>query len=382
MARKPTTTSTAAAPPTAVATKTAATPSTGDLRTYGLPPVDWEASSLTVVVVGASGDLARKKIYPALFALYYEGHLPPNFQIFGYARSDLSDEAFRTAIGGALTCRVAAGARCGEAMDAFLARCFYQPGQYGSEADFAALDARCKAAEAPFPRADRMFYLSIPPSVFTSAAAAATSAASAPAPGWTRVIVEKPFGRDSESFRALNEELSVHLSEDATYRIDHYLGKELIENLTVLRFANLVFEPLWSRQYIRNVQVIFSEDFGTEGRGGYFDSYGIIRGLQCASFVTQYYGLVLDLLLLGLTRASELAGPPNLPNEFLTFRDARTETRHPIRLYQRYINKVHIVFRFSADEAKDLIQRYPTRTTRTSWGTTTKSAGRGTRGCA
>lgn len=277
MARKPTTTSTAAAPPTAVATKTAATPSTGDLRTYGLPPVDWEASSLTVVVVGASGDLARKKIYPALFALYYEGHLPPNFQIFGYARSDLSDEAFRTAIGGALTCRVAAGARCGEAMDAFLARCFYQPGQYGSEADFAALDARCKAAEAPFPRADRMFYLSIPPSVFTSAAAAATSAASAPAPGWTRVIVEKPFGRDSESFRALNEELSVHLSEDATYRIDHYLGKELIENLTVLRFANLVFEPLWSRQYIRNVQVIFSEDFGTEGRGGYFDSYGIIR---------------------------------------------------------------------------------------------------------
>lgn len=236
------------------------------MRTYGLPAPDWTSSSLTVVVVGASGDLARKKIYPALFALYYEGHLPPNFQIFGYARSDLTDEAFRASIGGALTCRVAAGARCGQAMEAFLARCFYQPGQYGSGDDFAALDARCKEAEAGFARADRMFYLSIPPSVFTAAAAAATSAASAPAPGWTRVIVEKPFGRDSDSFRALNEELSEHLSEDDTYRIDHYLGKELIENLTVLRFANLVFEPLWSRQYIRNVQVIFSEDFGTEGR--------------------------------------------------------------------------------------------------------------------
>ena len=266
-----------AASPSSASKPPVTTPSPGDLRTYGLPAPDWSTSSLTVVVVGASGDLARKKIYPALFALFYEGHLPPNFQIFGYARSELTDEAFRTSIGGALTCRVAAGARCGEAMDAFLARCFYQPGQYGSESDFAALDARCKAAEAGFPRADRMFYLSIPPSVFTAAAAAATSAASAPSPGWTRVIVEKPFGRDSDSFRALNEELSVHLSEDDTYRIDHYLGKELIENLTVLRFANLVFEPLWSRQYIRNVQVIFSEDFGTEGRGGYFDSYGIIR---------------------------------------------------------------------------------------------------------
>ncbi|KAL4539197.1 hypothetical protein Ndes2526B_g02544 [Nannochloris sp. 'desiccata'] len=90
------------------------------------------------------------------------------------------------------------------------------------------------------------------------------------------------------------------------------------------------------------------------------NSYGLIRGLQFASFITQYYGLVLDLLLLGLTRASELAGPPTLPNEFLTFRDVRTETRHPIRLYQRYINKVHVVLRFNADEAKDLIQRYLT----------------------
>lgn len=90
------------------------------------------------------------------------------------------------------------------------------------------------------------------------------------------------------------------------------------------------------------------------------NSYGLIRGLQFASFITQYYGLVLDLLMLGLTRASELAGPPNLPNEFLTFRDVRTETRHPIRLYQRYINKVHMVLRFSAEDAKDLIQRYLT----------------------
>jgi len=91
------------------------------------------------------------------------------------------------------------------------------------------------------------------------------------------VIVEKPFGRDSESSRELGRGLARHLAEDQIYRIDHYLGKELIENLTVLRFSNRVFEPLWSRQYIRNVQIIFSEDFGTQGRGGYFDQYGIIR---------------------------------------------------------------------------------------------------------
>lgn len=91
------------------------------------------------------------------------------------------------------------------------------------------------------------------------------------------MIVEKPFGRDLESSRQLARELYQHLDEEQIYRIDHYLGKELIENLTVLRFANLVFEPLWSRQFIRNVQIIFSENFGTEGRGGYFDRYGIVR---------------------------------------------------------------------------------------------------------
>jgi glucose-6-phosphate 1-dehydrogenase len=161
-------------------------------------------------------------------------------------------------------------------MESFLSRCFYQSGQYDSDADFATLDALMAATEAALPRADRLFYLSIPPNIFTAVAAAASRAASS-SRGWTRMIVEKPFGRDLSSFRALSASLGEHLREDQIYRIDHYLGKELIENLTVLRFANLVFEPLWSRQYIRNVQVIFSENFGTEGRGGYFDRYGIVR---------------------------------------------------------------------------------------------------------
>ena len=236
---------------------------------YAPEPEDWSQSALTIVVVGASGDLARKKIYPALFALYYDGHLPPHFSVIGFARSEMTDAAFRDYISSSLTCRVAAGAKCGDAMSEFLKRCFYQPGQYGSDEAFARLAERAAAAEAPAKKADRIFYLSIPPSVFVDAARAATRAASS-LTGWTRVIVEKPFGRDSDSYRALASELGQHISEDATYRIDHYLGKELIENLTVLRFANLVFEPLWSRNYIRAVQVIFSEDFGTEGRGYVF----------------------------------------------------------------------------------------------------------------
>lgn len=116
---------------------------------------------------------------------------------------------------------------------------------------------------------NRLFYLSIPPNIFIDAVKCASLSASS-GNGWTRVIVEKPFGRDSESSAALTKALKQYLEEDQIFRIDHYLGKELVENLSVLRFSNLIFEPLWSRQYIRNVQLIFSEDFGTEGRGGYF----------------------------------------------------------------------------------------------------------------
>eukprot|EP00884_Botryococcus_braunii_P023027 jgi/Botrbrau1/9408/Bobra.0252s0033.1 len=251
-------------------------PTPEQMRVYGLQAVDWKDAALSIVVVGASGDLARKKIYPALFALYVEGVLPPNFEVMGYARSPMTDEEFREYILSNLTCRVADSTDCGDKMDTFLERCYYQSGQYDSGADFAVLDSRLSDLESGKAQANRIFYLSIPPSIFTKVAGSASTNASSTT-GYTRFIVEKPFGRDSDSFRELSEELSQYLTEEQLYRIDHYLGKELIENLTVLRFSNLVFEPLWSRQYIRNVQVIFSEDFGTEGRGGYFDKYGIIR---------------------------------------------------------------------------------------------------------
>lgn len=235
-------------------------------------------STVSITVVGASGDLAKKKIFPALFALYYEDCLPKHFTVFGYARSKMTDAELRDMVSRTLTCRIDKRENCSEKMDQFLKRCFYHSGQYDSEQNFTELDTKLRGQEAGRV-SNRLFYLSIPPNIFTDAVRCASTSASS-ANGWTRVIVEKPFGRDFESSAALTRNLKQFLDEDQIFRIDHYLGKELVENLSVLRFSNLIFEPLWSRQYIRNVQFLFSEDFGTEGRGGYFDNYGIIRDIM------------------------------------------------------------------------------------------------------
>ncbi|MCO5573362.1 hypothetical protein L7F22_027131 [Adiantum nelumboides] len=243
-----------------------------------LPSLGEGESTVSITVIGASGDLAKKKIFPALFALFYEGCLPKHFTIFGYARSKMTDEDLRNMISGTLTCRIDQRENCEDKIDKFLKKCFYHSGQYNSEADFKQLDAKLKVHEGGR-LANRLFYLSIPPNIFIDVARCASRSSSS-AKGWTRVIVEKPFGRDSESSAELTTGLKQFLSEEQIYRIDHYLGKELVENLSVLRFSNLVFEPLWSRQYIRNVQFLFSEDFGTKGRGGYFDNYGIIRDIM------------------------------------------------------------------------------------------------------
>ncbi|KAJ4881354.1 hypothetical protein Rs2_38409 [Raphanus sativus] len=236
------------------------------------------STTLSITVVGASGDLAKKKIFPALFALFYEGCLPHDFSVFGYARTKLTHEELRVMIGRTLTCRIDQRENCVDKMDQFLKRCFYHSGQYNSEEDFAELNTKLKKKEEG-KVSNRLYYLSIPPNIFVDVVRCASLRASS-ANGWTRVIVEKPFGRDSQSSGELTRCLKQYLTEEQIFRIDHYLGKELVENLSVLRFSNLVFEPLWSRTYIRNVQLIFSEDFGTEGRGGYFDQYGIIRDIM------------------------------------------------------------------------------------------------------
>jgi len=238
-----------------------------------------ESEPLSIVVIGASGDLARKKTFPALFALYCQGLLPDDFNIFGFARSKMNDEAFRKHITANLTCRYVPGESCDERMNEFLARCFYVSGQYNSKESFIHLHREMQKVET-LDKVNCIFYMAIPPSIFLDVAHAIGDAGLVQCGAckpWSRIVIEKPFGRDRASSDKMVKEMDKVFSESQTYRIDHYLGKEVIQNLMVLRFANLIFEPIWNHKYIRDVQISWQEDLSVEGRAGYFDHYGIIR---------------------------------------------------------------------------------------------------------
>jgi len=167
----------------------------------------------------------------------------------------------------------------GKRKEAFLRRCSFFAGAYDKEESFARLDEHLKKLEGGG-KANRLFFFSVPPTVFGAIVRLVRLKATAPGGGFTRLLIEKPFGRDSESFAELNELTASNFSEDELFRIDHYLGKEVVLNLVALRFGNQFFEALWSREHIAHVQIVFKEDLGTEGRGGYFDNFGIIRDIM------------------------------------------------------------------------------------------------------
>ncbi|MDD4871641.1 MAG: glucose-6-phosphate dehydrogenase [Kiritimatiellae bacterium] len=235
--------------------------------------------NLSIVIVGASGDLSTKKILPALFALYCQGFLPEDFRIFGFARTPLSNDEFRSRITEHLTCRYAPSESCADRTNEFLTHCFYSPGKYESRESFLDLYQFMQETEKS-QATNRIFYLAIPPSIFLDTARAMAGAGLVicePGSYWSRVVIEKPFGKDRESSDILTRGLAEVFSEEQTYRIDHYLGKEIIQNLMVLRFANLVFEPIWNRSFIKRIHIDWKENIGVENRGGYFDEYGIVR---------------------------------------------------------------------------------------------------------
>ena len=238
-----------------------------------------KTENLSIIVVGASGDLAIKKIFPAMFSLYCQGFLPPGFRVFGFARSILSHEEFRKRISEHLTCRYTSTESCSMEISEFLSRCYYMSGKYDSRESFLDLYELMRSQE-PSRDTNRIYYLAVPPSVFLDTAKALAGAGLVicdPSQSWSRVVIEKPFGKDRQSSDILTRELSKVFSEEQTFRIDHYLGKEVTQNLMVLRFANLVFEPLWNRNFIESVHITWKEDIGVENRAGYFDEYGIIR---------------------------------------------------------------------------------------------------------
>ncbi len=237
----------------------------------------------TIVIFGASGDLTKRKLVPALTSLAAERLLPPAFAIVGFARKELSDEQFRADM--KESCNKFARHRpVDEAIWKNIeAGMYFHTGNYDDPASYQALKARLDEIDRihGLP-GNRVFYLSTPPETFPIAIRRLGEAGlinpSETGP-FTRVIIEKPFGIDLESARSLNHTVLDVLREDQTYRIDHYLGKETVQNLMVMRFANSLFEPLWNNRFVDHVQITGAEAIGIEGRGGYFDHAGITRDM-------------------------------------------------------------------------------------------------------
>ncbi|KAJ9583411.1 hypothetical protein L9F63_022246, partial [Diploptera punctata] len=226
------------------------------------------------VTFGASGDLATKKIYPTLWWLYRDGLLPTNTTFYGYARSKITIEDVRN------KCHKYMKVKDGdnEKYEEFWKLNYYVAGSYNNRTDFEMLNQQLNHHENGI-AANRLFYLALPPSVFEDVTVLIRNVCMGEK-GWTRVIIEKPFGHDAESSQRLSEHLSSLFKEEQLYRIDHYLGKEMVQNLMTLRFGNLIFSPTWNRECVASVLISFKEPFGTMGRGGYFDQSGIIRDVM------------------------------------------------------------------------------------------------------
>ena len=240
------------------------------------------AIPLTIIVVGATGDLARRKIFAALFACFARGQLPDDVRFVGVARTELDDAAFRERLEPVLKCEELEGGVCSIRAGEFLRKCSYFHGEYASASDFRNIAVLLKKLEGGAPT-NRVIYLAVPPFVFADAARAMADAGllvRGMAEPWTRLVVEKPFGRDRASFDELHRNLMAVCDEAQTYRIDHYLGKEVVQNLQVLRFANPILDALWDGRFVHHVHIAWSEQQGVAGRAGYFDSYGIIRDVM------------------------------------------------------------------------------------------------------
>jgi glucose-6-phosphate 1-dehydrogenase len=226
-----------------------------------------------MVIFGATGDLTRRKLIPSLVDLAAQGVLPEPFTIVGYAIDDWDDARFRAELRGATPADV---------WERFASRLFYVPGDFRDAAGYARLGERLEQIDAQSGAHDnRLYYLATPPSFYGDIVRQLGTAGLVheDGHGWRRVVIEKPFGRDLDSARALNAEIGQVLHESQIYRIDHYLGKETVQNLLVFRFANRIFEPLWNREYIDHVQITMAETLGVEQRGKYYEEAGVVRDM-------------------------------------------------------------------------------------------------------
>jgi glucose-6-phosphate 1-dehydrogenase len=234
------------------------------------------------VIFGATGDLTRRKLLPALFRLAQQRVVPGEFAIVGIARHSLGDEEFRAAMKEAVTKFGADEQLDDSSWESFAKRLFYLAGDFTDPQLYQTLKSKLEEVDRDYQtQGNRVFYLATLPEHFSLVAKqlGEVKLARARKPSWARIVVEKPFGHDLESARALNKELLSVFDEKQIYRIDHYLGKETVQNLLVFRFANSIFEPLWNRQYIDHIQITNAESIGVEGRGAFYEKAGTLRDM-------------------------------------------------------------------------------------------------------
>jgi glucose-6-phosphate 1-dehydrogenase len=237
----------------------------------------------TIVIFGASGDLTSRKLIPALYHLHCEGRLPDPFRVIGFARREKTDDSWRAELREALGRFSRSGAVDEAKWEEFAANVVYCRGDLTDGDAYAKLRDRIAESESEQARNNVLVYLAISPSQFSEVVARCSAAGllnrDPEADAWRRVVVEKPFGRDLESARTLNEGLMEHAHEKQIFRIDHYLGKETVQNILMFRFSNSIFEQLWNRQSIDHIQITVSEKHAVGGRGGYYEEAGALRDM-------------------------------------------------------------------------------------------------------
>ena len=237
-----------------------------------------------MVIFGASGDLTERKLVPALYYLARERLLPPGFTVVGCGRTSYTHEQFRDKMRAAVAKFLKLPGTSDATLESFASGIFYLADDFGSPAAFARLKSLLDQHDRERGTSgNRLFYLATPPSFFPVAVkqlcAAGLARPQKQGESWTRIVIEKPFGRGLESARELNRVVTSVFDESQVYRIDHYLGKETVQNLLVFRFANGIFEPVWNRRYIDHLQITVAEDLGIESRGSYYEEAGLVRDM-------------------------------------------------------------------------------------------------------